>query len=46
MKSYVQAKKDGVISNFELRNQLVPMTEEERVEFNRLARAISAEEKG
>lgn len=42
---YVQAKKDGVISNFELRNHLVPMTEEERVEFKRLARAISAERK-
>ena len=38
---YTMAKKDGVISDFELRNYLVPMTEKEKTQMNKLTAAIA-----
>ena len=40
---YVDAKKDGVISEFELRNYSVPMLENEESEMNKIGRLIVIE---
>ena len=40
---YVQAKKDGVIVDFELRNYKVPLTDFEIEEMGRLTKSIAAE---
>jgi len=40
---YKSAKKDGVISDFELRNYFVPMTDEEEEVMSKLNRSISIE---
>ena len=40
---YVQAKKDGVIVDFELRNYKVPITDEEHTEMSKLTKAIKIE---
>jgi len=38
---YVAARKDGVITDFELRNYLVPMTEDEKSEMDKLTKSIA-----
>lgn len=40
---YVRAKKDGVISDFKLRNYLLPTTDEEEEELRKINRSIAIE---
>ena len=40
---YIEARRDGVISDFELRNYKVPLTDNEKVEMGKLSKSIAIE---